>query len=207
MKIRIVCFGDSNTWGYIPGTDHERYDETIRFPKVLQSLLGNSYEIIEEGLNSRTLVSDDPRPGKEGRNGSVYLYPCLQSHDPLDMVILMMGTNELKHRFGYSAMQVGELLETYYIQKILSTSSQFQEKFPKLILVAPPCIEETKEYAKLRFEGGTKKSQQFALICQLLAKKYSCSFVDASDLQTGSDGVHLLPESHHILAKRISILF
>ena len=72
-KKRILCFGDSYTWGYVPGTDHERFPEDVRFPKVLQKLLGENFEIIEEGLNSRTLINEDGRPGKEGRNGSQYI--------------------------------------------------------------------------------------------------------------------------------------
>jgi lysophospholipase L1-like esterase len=61
-KTRILCFGDSYTWGYIPGSHHERFPENIRFPKKLQELLGDDFEIIEEGLNSRTLTSEDERP-------------------------------------------------------------------------------------------------------------------------------------------------
>ncbi len=100
MVTRILCFGDSHVWGYIPNTNHERFSDKERFPKLLQKSLGSNYEIIEEGLNSRTLVSEDKRPNKEGRNGNIYLIPCLDSHDPLDLVILMLGTNELKHEFN-----------------------------------------------------------------------------------------------------------
>ena len=64
-KKKILCFGDSLTWGYIPGSGHERFSEKIRWPKVLQKALGEDFEIIEEGLNSRTLVNEDTRPGKE----------------------------------------------------------------------------------------------------------------------------------------------
>ena len=64
--MRILCYGDSNTWGYISGTDHQRYIED-RWPRILQKNLGEKFEIIEEGLNSRTLISNDTRPGKEGK--------------------------------------------------------------------------------------------------------------------------------------------
>src|SRR3989344_8358134 len=90
MVIRILCFGDSNTWGWIPGTAGKRFSEQIRFPKLLQTSLGNNYEIIEEGLNSRTLASKYRRPNKDSKNGNAHLIPCLHSHDPLDLVILML---------------------------------------------------------------------------------------------------------------------
>ena len=77
---RILCYGDSNTWGYISGSNHQRYGSTERYPKILAKLLGINFEIIEEGLNSRTLISEDKRPGKEGKNGYNYLIPCLDTH-------------------------------------------------------------------------------------------------------------------------------
>ena len=77
---RILCYGDSNTWGYIPGTDHQRFSKEERWTGVLQTMLGDTYEIIEEGLNSRTLISVDKRRDKEGRSGAEYLLPCIDSH-------------------------------------------------------------------------------------------------------------------------------
>ena len=132
-KKRILCFGDSNTWGYIPNTNYLRFSEEERFPKVLQKILGSNFEIIEEGLNSRTLVSEDTRPNKQGRNGSSYLIPCLDSHDPLDLVILMLGTNELKEVFQNSAQQIGNLLEEHFVKIILNRKSQSQEKYVFII--------------------------------------------------------------------------
>ena len=89
---RILCFGDSNTWGYIPGTKHNRYPADIRWTGVLQQLLGSEFEIIEEALNSRGITKGDSRPGKEGRVGMEYILPCLDSHDPLYYVIVMLGS-------------------------------------------------------------------------------------------------------------------
>ena len=100
MKYRILCYGDSNTWGYISGTDHQRYGENERWTRILAQMLGDKFEIIEEGLNSRTLISNDTRPGKEGKNGYEYLIPCLDTHDPIDLVVIMLGTNELKKTYN-----------------------------------------------------------------------------------------------------------
>ena len=119
-NIRILCYGDSNTWGYISGTDHQRYGNNERWTKILTSLLGDKFEIIEEGLNSRTLTSNDTRPGKECKNGYEYLLPCLDTHDPIDLVVLMLGTNELKSAYNKTAKEIGELLEEYFIKTILN---------------------------------------------------------------------------------------
>jgi len=202
-KKRILCFGDSNTWGYIPWSHHERFSENIRFPKVLQKLLGIDFEIIEEGLNSRTLSSEDMRIGKEGRNGSLYLIPCLDSHDPLDLVILMLGTNEIKDVYQNSPEKIGEALDKYFVKTILSRKSQFQDKYPKILIISLPIIDESTKYANERYVGWTKKSKELSKLYSKIAKTNECYFVHASDLTVGIDGVHLTEESHIELAKRL----
>lgn len=198
-KKRILCFGDSNTWGCIPGTKFNRFSEEIRFPKALQTLLGNNFEIIEEGLYSRTLASEYQRPNKEGRNGSTYLTPCLFSHDPLDLVILMLGTTELKEEFHSSPDNIGELLDKYYAKVIPKTKSQVGDTYPKLLIISPPIIND--QLASPRYIGGTKKSKQLSRVYSKIAKDNNCFFVDASDLEVGSDGVHMTKESHIQLAQ------
>ncbi len=202
-KKRILCFGDSYTWGYIPGTNHERFFEDVRFPKVLQKLLGENFEIIEEGLNSRTLVNEDTRPGKEGRNGSQYLIPCLDSHDPLDLVILMLGTNELKHKFQNSPEKIGNLLDKNFVKVILSRNSQFQNTYPQVLVISLPIINEKTDYASERYIGGNEKSRKLKEIYSEIAKTNKCHFVSASELSVGEDGVHLTKESHIELANKL----
>jgi lysophospholipase L1-like esterase len=82
--IRILCYGDSNTWGYIPGSG-DRFDPTVRWTGLLQKALGEQFEIIEEGLSSRTTILNDSK--RAGKNGAEYLKPCLQTQYPLDIVI------------------------------------------------------------------------------------------------------------------------
>lgn len=89
----ILCYGDSNTWGYTPGTG-ERHAPDVRWTGVLRRLLGEGWEVLEEGMNGRTTVFDNPM--SQGRNGSAYLLTCLETHKPLDLVILMLGTNDLR---------------------------------------------------------------------------------------------------------------
>ena len=101
----VMCYGDSNTWGYNPATQ-QRYPRDERWTGVLQELLGADYRVIEEGLNGRTTVWDDPIEGY--KNGREYLIPCLESQKPLDLVIIMLGTNDLKLRFSLPAYDIAE---------------------------------------------------------------------------------------------------
>jgi lysophospholipase L1-like esterase len=89
----LVCFGDSNTWGYVPGSGGERFPREQRWPVLLQRALGDEWEVIAEGLGGRTATFD--RPDSEGRNGLPYLLPCLHSHDPVDLVVIFLGTNDV----------------------------------------------------------------------------------------------------------------
>ena len=97
----IMCYGDSNTWGCIPLAGPQpprRYGPAQRWPGVLRRELGDGYWIVEEGLNGRTTVWDDPL--EPFRSGKELLAPCLMTHEPIDLVIVMLGTNDLKRRFG-----------------------------------------------------------------------------------------------------------
>ncbi len=202
-EIRIICYGDSNTWGYISGSNHKRYLKNQRWTGILQNLLGKECLVIEEGLNSRTLISNDERPGKEGKNGSEYLIPCLDTHDPIDYVILMLGTNEMKAVYNKDIEEIGSLIEEYFIKVILNRKSQFLETTPKLIIVTPPLVNEITDYCKNKYEGANLKSQALNSIYKKLSIKYNCIFVDNVGLDTGIDGVHLNEKSHKLLAGKI----
>jgi lysophospholipase L1-like esterase len=89
----LVCFGDSNTWGYVPGSGGERFPREQRWPVILQRELGDRWEVVAEGLNGRTATLE--RPDSEGRNGLPYLLPCLLSHAPVDLVVIFLGTNDV----------------------------------------------------------------------------------------------------------------
>ena len=100
MKKRIVCFGDSNTWGY-NALESSRYGEEIRWTGRLQRLLGEEYTVIEEAQNGRTTVWDDPIENRLA--GLTYLWPCMESHSPFDLLIIMLGTNDTKLYFNVPA--------------------------------------------------------------------------------------------------------
>ena len=202
--IRILCYGDSNTWGYIPGSDHQRYDEFTRWTKLLGKCLGEEFEIIEEGLSGRTLISNDPRPGKEGRSGYQYLIPCLATHEPIDLVILMLGTNELKTTYDTSIDEIIDIVENKFVKTILNTKSKITNKSPKLLLIAPPLInEDADEKTKNLYLNGTEISKQFNRLYKEIAIRNNCYFVDNDGLIPGVDGIHLDKERHQLLANKI----
>lgn len=95
---RILCFGDSNTWGHNPESKiGERFDNEFRWVKLLEKKLGKGYSVIEEGLCGRTINTDYLTAENWYKNGYKYLVPCLKSHNPLSLVIIMLGTNDLKN--------------------------------------------------------------------------------------------------------------
>ena len=198
--IRILCYGDSNTWGYISGSDYLRYNNNERWTRLLAQQLGDKFEIIEEGLNSRTLVSNDPRPGKEGKNGYEYLIPCLDSHDPIDLVIVMLGTNELKKAYNKTIEEIGEMFDKYIVKTIVNRKSQLSDKYPKLLIVAPPLADDD---GNGKYEGAYEKSLKFNEIYEKIAKENNCYFIDNTGLETGTDKIHLTKESHALLAEKL----
>lgn len=199
--IEVLCYGDSNTWGYDPLTK-ERYKRDERWTGVVQKTLGSGYHIIEEGLNGRTTVWDDPIEGY--KNGKTYLIPCLETHKPLDLVIIMLGTNDLKKRFSLSAYDIargaGALVDV-----VNKSNCGRMEKPPKVLLLAPPPLGELTEFAEM-FEGGTEKSKRFSQHYKNVALEYGCKFFDTSTvIQLGDvDGVHFEKEDHKALGKAIA---
>ncbi|CAN5872871.1 SGNH/GDSL hydrolase family protein [soil metagenome] len=170
---RIFLYGDSNTWGYAPGSA-ERFGETVRWPGVLAEELGSDARVIEEGLNGRTTGFDDPF--EAGKNGKVYLKSCLESHRPLGLTVVMLGTNDLKHRFGMSAFDIGEGVRNL-AELVLASKAGPAESPPGLLLVAPPHLNP----AGLgeAFEGGVEKSHQLARYYLKIAEELGCSLLNA----------------------------
>lgn len=195
---RILCFGDSNTWGYIPASG-ERYPVDVRWTGLLQEKLGNNFEIIEEGLNSRTTDLDDPE--YIGKNGLVYLRPCLETHDPIDAMILMLGTNDMKQKFHRQPPKIAEGVDKL-IKAVKQFSREEETKMPEIILVSPPLIDETVRGVKKKFLGAEEKSKQLASLYEKIATKHHCKFIDASILISPSkkDGYHLDPKQHQVLS-------
>lgn len=198
---RILCFGDSNTWGYDPETD-KRYDNKTRWPCVMGSILGDKYEIVEEGLNGRTTVWDDPVEGL--MSGLNYLKPCLLSHKPLDSVIVMLGTNDLKDRFCVSAYEIAKSAGRL-VQMIQASDTGPQGAAPDVLIIAPPPIVIGSNGLDTR-QHGLEKSQQFASEFEDVAETLGCGFANAGDFIESSpvDGIHLSAESQRQLGRAIA---
>ena len=204
----IVCFGDSNTWGYDPRTG-SRFPFALRWTGILQKRLGGAYQVIEEGLCGRTTVWNDPIDQK--MSGLDYLLPCLESHSPLDLVIIMLGTNDLKKRFSLTADDITSGVSTLVRA---TRESQFQSHLgmtsPKVLVLCPPSIREIGRFAEM-FEGGEAKSEQladkFTSIARALgAEAGDVTVADAGKVVTVSpgDGVHLNEGEHGKLGEFVS---
>jgi lysophospholipase L1-like esterase len=196
----ILCYGDSNTWGYNPATQ-ERYGHNQRWTRQLQALLGDGYWVIEEGQNGRTTVHDDPVEGN--KNGLTYLMPCLESHKPLDMVVLMLGTNDLKLRMSKTnqdiAKSVGRL-----VKLIRVSESGPGNTAPRVLVIAPPPLGKLSDYAG-SFSGGSEKSQTLGLQYRQIAEELDCAFLDAGTVIRSSDvdGIHFDADQLPLLAAAV----
>lgn len=201
---RIMVFGDSLSWGYQPGSKHLRFDAQTRWPGKLQVLLGDNYEIIEENLNSRGIENGDPRPGKEGRRALDYIEAALDSQDPLDKVIVLLGTNELKNEMNMSAEQVGESMEKL-LTIIKTRPSQFRGTTPEVLLLSPPIINEDTEYCRTgdKYLGATEKSRELVSVYEKLATKLGIRFLSLNDITPGVDGIHIDADQHTIVASLV----
>ncbi len=150
----ILCYGDSNTWGSDPETG-DRFPEDTRWPGVVRRTLGDGYHVIEEGLPGRTTVREDPIEG-EHKNGRAYLRPCLESHRPIDLVTLMLGTNDLKQRFGSSASDIAQGAASL-AEMALRSGCGPGGGAPAVLLVAPPPVGRLTDMGQM-FEGAGRKS-------------------------------------------------
>lgn len=198
----ILCFGDSNTWGYSPDLDR-RYDESERWTMLLQSLLVNQYRIIEEGLNSRTTVFEDPF--EAGKKGLDYLLPCLGSHHP-ELVIIMLGTNDLKSRFNVTTSDISKGAARL-VEVVKNFNPDFMKKPSEVLLIAPAHVLEL-DNGKEGWDGAQAKSEQFAHYYELRAKELGCHFLDAAKFIQPCDkeGIHWDIEQHQKLATKLSQL-
>ena len=200
---KILCYGDSNTWGYISGSKNERYDENTRFTKLLQKILGNDFEIIEEGLPGRTCGADDIKEYFGNVNGSLYFSQCVYTHSPLDFVVILLGTNDLKSKFDRMAKNCADDLENLYIKPLKNCFGDKITKVPQIIIVAPAKISDGC-YGK--FENANIKSRDFYKEYKDISEKNNCYFVDNTGLENGIDCVHLTAKSHKLLAEKIANL-
>lgn len=208
MKKHIVCFGDSNTHGYCTKTNG-RFSEDERWTSLLGRYLGDDYLICEEGLSGRTTVFEDPL--FEGLNGLSAIFQSLMTHEPVDLLILMLGTNDTKERFSSNAENIAKGMERL-TRKALSVTDAWHHG-PRILLIAPAPIEEGYETTFIADEMGkgcVEKSRTLALYYEDIAKRLGIYFLDASTIpgiqMHPKDHMHLDLNSHMLLAKKLASL-
>lgn len=202
----VLCFGDSNTYGAIPTlarVGRHRFAPDRRWPGVLRRQLGNGWDIIEEGHGGRTTVHDDPIEGVH-KNGIKALPICLETHMPLDLVIIMLGTNDLKHRFSVTANDVADSIEIL-VRLIQRSEAGHAGSAPKVLVVAPPSMLEVDWFGQM-FLGGAAKSLLFASVLRDAAKRCGADFFDAGRVVESStiDGIHLDSDAHRVLGTELA---
>ncbi len=202
----ILCFGDSNTWGCAPLASLDtitRYGPDVRWGGVLRAALGDGYWVVEEGLNGRTTVWADPIEG-EYKSGKSYLTACLESHAPLDLVAILLGTNDLKHRFGLSAWDIASGAGVL-VQMIKSSAFGPNGAAPRVLLICPPPVAKLTLFADM-LEGAAEKSRQMARCYSAIAGLYHCDFLDAGQhiVSSDVDGIHLDPDQQQKLGRVVA---
>ena len=198
----ILCYGDSNTYGTRPD-GLGRWNETVRWPCLLQKKLGESWHVIEEGCGYRTTVFDDPiEPYKNGRT---YLSPCLYSHRPLDLVIIMLGTNDMKARFSATATDIAQGAKVL-ADLVQNFDYQNGNKTPKVLVACPVTLGE--EICKGPFKGsfGPDAYQKSLLLWQefqevFSSTEYALCNAGAWASPSELDQIHLDAEGHAFLAQ------
>jgi lysophospholipase L1-like esterase len=199
----VVCFGDSNTHGMDPVT-MERFPRDVRWPGVLAAALASTADVIEEGLNGRTTLWEDPY--LEGRNARPYLLPCLRSHAPVDVLVLMLGTNDLKSIFGRSAHEIAAAAGAL-VEVARTSGSGPGGGPPRVLLVAPPRLGELTAHAEIwGFGAARETAARLPALYRIVAEVKGVAYLDAAALVGGDplDGVHLNAHDHGVLGRAIA---
>lgn len=207
MKKHIVCFGDSNTHGYCAdpadcADGGNRFNEDERWTCLLQKKLGGGYLVLEEGLGGRTSVFVDPL--HESMDAVGVAYPVLMSHEPVDLLIIMLGTNDTKERFGANAAAIAVGMERLVL-KCKSTDC-WREGTPRILLVCPPPLG-AGFHDEVMGAGCVEKSVALPPYMKAVAERNGCAFFDARDCEmNGVDFTHLTKRGHALLADELAQL-
>lgn len=210
MTKRIVCFGDSNTWG-LNSTEKKRFNENIRWTKTIEKKLNKEIdaEIIEEGLNGRTSVLNDPL--KEGLNGLDYVYPSILTNSPIDLFIIMLGTNDSKERYSMTPYDIASGIIRLANKAKVTLDSLFErdEIETKILIIAPARIKSSYKYVdsiNSFGENADKKTKELPKILEKLSKENNFYFLNADEkVEVGdNDYVHLDEKGHKDMSSLVT---
>jgi lysophospholipase L1-like esterase len=196
----VLCFGDSNTYGSIPGEAGGRFGRDVRWPGVLARELGDGWHVVEEGLPGRTTVFDDPL--SPYRRGADYLPPCLASHSPLDVVVIYLGTNDLKARCAAEPSDIAEGL-ALLARMALASASGPSGSPPRVLLLGLPRLGRV---LPPEFAGAREKAEALP---EFVAQEAAAAGADALDLSVVAaysphDGIHLDAENHSAVGAAVA---
>jgi lysophospholipase L1-like esterase len=197
----ILCYGDSITWGYNP-KDGTRYPPEDRWPRVLEQALQGRARVIDEALNARTVATDEP--SRPNRNGLAMLPPLLEAHAPLDIVIMMLGTNDSAPCYRLTAGKIAMNCSALF-RAIQASRAAPGGGSPKTLLIAPPPLGTLSPEMALFYAGGEATSKGLADAYRTIVTSFDCLFLDAGQVVDTSkvDGVHLDPPEQHKLAMAV----
>jgi len=203
--ISVLCFGDSLTWGFNP-QDKSRYGHDIRWTRLLQKDLGDGFYVVEDGVNGRTTVFEDPVRGD--KNGLAHLGTARKTHMPVDILIVMLGTNDLQDRFAMSAGAIGRAMGRLLFAATQPTDD-VEGRAPKVLLMAPPPLGDfdVTDYTDIYSNAhGGAQSRLLAGVYARLAEEYGVAFFDTGTVISVSpvDGIHFEAEPQAALAAAIA---
>lgn len=203
-KRRIVCFGDSNTWGYVPGLA-TRYPDDVRWTGVLRNILGDEYTVLEDGINGRTTVYE--QQWSVGRNGREGLNYSLQSQNPIDLLVMMLGTNDLSMVSDAAKLPLG-IREVARVAKnadqVINSVSPIYRNGPKVLLIAPPPL--NVNYDEVNGTVGKyEDSLKFPEICKTIADDLGLYYLDGSKYaEVGLIDCHMTEKGHKQLGEAVA---
>jgi lysophospholipase L1-like esterase len=215
-KRRILVFGDSNSWGFMPRSNVDptrRYDASVRWSGIMAAHLGAGFEVLEEALSGRTTDLDDsqidlPSEHLKGAtlNGAKLLPGIVASHLPLDLVIIMLGTNDLKARFNREPVDIAQAA-VGLAQLVEECKGGIFTVYPapRVLLIAPPPLG-IKFHDPEQWNGSREKSLVLGAALKELAKAAELPCFDAGEVITtdGVDGIHLTVEAHRRLGEAVA---
>ena len=193
--IKILCYGDSNTYGYIPGTA-QRYDDNTRWTAVLARLLGDNYSIIEAGCNNRTCFSDN----ETGELQTGYKYINRYLNQKPDIIILSLGINDLQCVYNPSLIE----FETGLKQFIEQVKMMYD--LAKILVISPPCLDENVlrgDFSVQFNKDSVKKSKLLPGIYEKISSQAGCIYLNPDISPSSVDGLHFSKDAHLLIAKKI----
>lgn len=206
---RILAYGDSLMWGWMPIPEvvpTNRYPWHERITGVMAERLGEDYEIVEEALSGRTTNVDDPIDPR--LNGAAYLPAALASHLPLDLVAIMLGTNDTKTYFSRSAFDIGTGIATLIgIVQVSAGGVGTAYPAPEILVVAPPPLGDvTDPWHGRLFADGREKTEQFGEVFAAACETFGAGFLDAGTVTTtqGADGIHFSVDNNRDVGTAIA---